>query len=52
MTVLRGKERDVERQTYACTPTCQPTLQLGDDSKYFSEVQGQAGQRNTLATAR
>jgi Flp pilus assembly secretin CpaC len=52
VTVLRGKERDVERQTYACTPTCQPTLQLGDDSKYFSEVQGQAGQRNTLATAR
>jgi Flp pilus assembly secretin CpaC len=52
VTVLRGKERDVERQTYACTPICQPTLQLGDDAKYFSEVQGQAGQRNTLATAR
>jgi len=52
VTVLRGKERDVERQTYTCTPTCHPTLQLGDDSKYFSEVQGQAGQRNTLATAR
>src|SRR4051812_28924327 len=52
VTVLRDKERDVERQTYACTPTCQPTLQLGDDAKYFSEVQGQTGQRNTLATAR
>ena len=52
VTVLRGKERDVERQTYSCTPNCQPTLQLGDDTKYFTDVQGQAGQRNALATAR
>jgi Flp pilus assembly secretin CpaC len=48
VTVQRG----LERETYSCTPNCQPSLQLGDSNKYFSEVGGQAGQRNTLATQR
>lgn len=46
VTVQRG----LERESYSCTPHCQPSLQLGDSNKYFAEVGGQAGQRNSLAT--
>jgi hypothetical protein len=46
VTVQRG----LERESYSCTPSCQPSLLLGDANKYFSEVGGQAGQRNSLAT--
>jgi Flp pilus assembly secretin CpaC len=48
VTVQRG----LERESYSCTPNCQPSLLLGDSNKYFSEVGGQAGQRNSLATQR
>ena len=48
VTVQRG----LERESYSCTPSCQPSLLLGDAQKYFSEVGGQAGQRNDLATKR
>jgi Flp pilus assembly secretin CpaC len=48
VTVQRG----LERESYSCTPNCQPSVLLGDSSKYFSDVSGQAGQRNTLATQR
>lgn len=46
VTVHRG----VERETYSCSPTCQPSLLLGDAQRYFSDVSGQATQRNSLAT--
>ncbi|GJD47989.1 hypothetical protein OPKNFCMD_0702 [Methylobacterium crusticola] len=46
VTVQRG----LERESYSCTPACQPAVQLGDAPKYFSEVSGQAGQRNSMAT--
>jgi hypothetical protein len=46
VTVQRG----LDRESYSCTPSCQPSLLLGDAQKYFSEVGGQAGQRNSLAT--
>jgi Flp pilus assembly secretin CpaC len=46
VTVQRG----LERESYSCTPKCQPSILLGDANKYFSEVGGQAGQRNSLAT--
>lgn len=48
VTVQRG----LERESYSCTPNCQPSAQLGDSAKYFGEVSGQAGQRNTAATQR
>src|SRR5215212_2210017 len=46
VTVQRG----LDRESYSCTPSCQPSLLLGDANKYFAEVGGQAGQRNSLAT--
>jgi Flp pilus assembly secretin CpaC len=48
VTVQRG----FDRESYSCTPDCQPSLLLGDATKYFSDVGGQAGQRNQLATSR
>jgi hypothetical protein len=45
VTVQRG----LDRESYSCTPNCQPSLLLGDANKHFSEVGGQAGQRNSLA---
>ncbi len=48
VTVQRG----LDRESYSCTPNCQPSLLLGDAAKHFSEVGGQAGQRNALATSK
>ena len=45
-------QRGLERESYSCTPNCQPSILLGDSNKYFSEIGGQAGQRNGLATQR
>lgn len=33
--------RGTGRQTYSCTPQCQPNLTIGDDSNYFSNLQSQ-----------
>lgn len=46
VTVQRG----LERESYSCTPHCQPAAQLGDSFKYFSDVSGQADARRSLAT--
>jgi Pilus formation protein N terminal region len=32
--------RGTKRETYACTPVCQPTLTIGDDESYFNRTQG------------
>jgi Flp pilus assembly secretin CpaC len=45
-------QRGLDRESYSCTPNCQPSILLGDSNKYFSENGGQAGQRNGLATQR
>ena len=45
VTVQRG----LDRESYSCTPHCQPSILLGDAAKHFGEVSGQAGQRASLA---
>jgi Flp pilus assembly secretin CpaC len=48
VTVQRG----LERESYSCTPHCQPTVVLGDGAGHFGAIGGQVGTRNTLATQR
>lgn len=43
-------QRGMERESYSCTPRCQPSMLLGDSTKYFGEVTAQATQRNATAT--
>ncbi len=31
-------QRGMEQQSYTCAPRCQPTVKLGDDPKYMSDV--------------
>ncbi|TXM66951.1 pilus assembly protein [Methylobacterium sp. WL69] len=45
VTVQRG----LDRESYSCTPNCQPSVQLGDSSRYFGEVSGQAESRRAMA---
>lgn len=42
-------QRGLDRESYSCTPACQPAAQLGDAQKYFGEVGAQATSRNTQA---
>lgn len=42
-------QRGMERESYSCTPRCQPSLLLGDSAKYFGDVSSQASQRNAAA---
>lgn len=44
-------QRGLDRESYSCTPDCQPSVQLGDSTKYFGEVSGQADARRNLATS-
>ena len=37
--------KGVERESYACSPECEPRLTLGDSSKYFAEILAQSGVR-------
>jgi hypothetical protein len=46
LTVQRG----LERESYSCTPVCQPSVQLGDATRYFGETGSQITTRNALAT--
>ncbi len=46
VTVQRG----MERESYSCAPQCQPSIQLGDSTKYFGEVGAQTSTRNQLST--
>lgn len=50
----RGKmlvQRGMERETYVCSPYCQPTLSLGDSPKYTGDVAAQIGTRNGLSVS-
>ena len=46
LTVQRG----LERESYSCTPACQPSAQLGDGKTFFESTNGQSGARNAAAT--
>lgn len=46
LTVQRG----LERESYSCTPNCQPSAQLGDSKAFFEGTSGQNGARNAAAT--
>jgi Flp pilus assembly secretin CpaC len=42
-------QRGMERESYACSPLCMPTVQLGD-GKVFGDASGQITARNGLMT--
>jgi Pilus formation protein N terminal region len=39
VTVYRG----IERESYSCTPICQPRITLGDSDRFFKQTIDQAG---------
>ena len=41
--------RNALRQTYSCSPVCEPTLRLGDSQAAFDTFAQQATMRNDLA---
>ena len=42
-------QRGLERESYSCTPNCQPAISLGDAKQFFEEAGGQTERRNALA---
>jgi Pilus formation protein N terminal region len=46
LTVHRG----ADRETYSCSPKCQPSMQMGDSAKHFDGIGGQVARRNQMAT--
>jgi hypothetical protein len=40
---LVNVHRGVLRQTYSCTPNCEPNLTIGDDPDFFGKVNSQNG---------
>lgn len=43
-------QRGLDRESYSCTPQCQPAAQLGDSKTFFESVGGQARARTAQAT--
>ena len=41
-------QRGMDRESYACSPKCEPIVNLGDTTKYVTDVAGQIQSRNTL----
>jgi hypothetical protein len=37
------------RQSYSCTPTCSPTLTIGDDTTYFDQIQKHAAAKTKFS---
>lgn len=46
VTVQRG----LDRESYSCTPDCQPAALLGDSTKWFTDVTARADSRRSMAT--
>lgn len=45
-------QRGLERQSYSCTPSCQPAVVLGDANGFFSDTKGQADSHTQFSTQR
>lgn len=45
VTVQRG----MDRESYSCTPQCQPSVQIGDATQFFGNAIGQSQSRNQAA---
>lgn len=45
-------QRGLERESYTCSPTCQPLIQLGDGKDFFGLNSQQFTSRKDLATAK
>lgn len=43
--------KGVNRETYSCAPTCQPSITLGDGAQYFTQTLTQTTVRSTQAAA-
>ncbi|MBX9741301.1 MAG: pilus assembly protein N-terminal domain-containing protein [Beijerinckiaceae bacterium] len=43
-------QRGLERESYSCNPRCQPTVNLGDTTRFMTETAGQVQQRNTFSS--
>ncbi|MDB5510331.1 MAG: pilus assembly protein [Hyphomicrobiales bacterium] len=43
-------QRGLERESYSCNPRCQPTVNLGDTTKFMADTAGQVQQRNTFSS--
>lgn len=41
--------RGINRETYNCTPNCEPRIHLGDTPNYFTATLGQSSARSALA---
>lgn len=48
VTVQRG----MERESYSCNPRCQPSVALGDATKFLQDTSGQISARNGLAAGK
>jgi len=44
-------QRGVDRESFTCNPRCQPTVSLGDATRFMGEAAGQITIRNRAATA-
>jgi hypothetical protein len=44
-------QRGLERESYHCDPRCQPTVSLGDATKFLGEAIGQVSARNGAASS-
>ena len=43
-------QRGLERESYSCNPRCQPTVNLGDTTKFMADTAGQVQQRNAFSS--
>jgi hypothetical protein len=44
-----ARYKRIARESYSCTPECQPCITLGDGKAFFSDTIGQAGAFNGAA---